>query len=342
MLRQESSKAQHSHRALSARLDQEVQLYRSNSFASSTSRTYSAHLSAYIEFCDNLKIALVPVSQTDLGRYIAYLSRRLSFSSIRQYLNIVRLLHLEAGLKNPLDSNWYVSSILKGVRRVKGDSSSQKLPITLDILKQIFLKLDLRNSFDRAFWAACLVGFFSFFRKSNLLIQSHILFDPKRHLCASDAQFTADGAVLTVRWSKVIQFRERILHIPLPKIGNSPFCPSTALLHLNLENPICPIPVPLIRYCSPGASNVPLTHKLFTQKLHICLAACGFHASMYSGHSFRRGGASYALECGLPVDLIKLQGDWNSNAYERYLQPSLNLRKKVATTMGSSASKIFS
>ena len=94
---------------------------------------------------------MVPLSQTDLGRYIAYLSRRLCFSSVRQYLNVVRLVHLETGLKNPLEDNWYVTSILNGVRRVKGDTSKQKLPITLDILKGIFIKLNLTQSFDRAF-----------------------------------------------------------------------------------------------------------------------------------------------------------------------------------------------
>ena len=55
----------------------------------------------------------MPISQIDLGRYITFLSRRLSFSSVRQYLNIVRLMHLENGHTNPLTNNWYVASILK-------------------------------------------------------------------------------------------------------------------------------------------------------------------------------------------------------------------------------------
>lgn len=330
-----------SNQSLTATLDKEVQFYRANSFAASTVKTYSAHLTAYSEFCNSLKIPLIPISQHDLGRYIAFLSRRLSFNSIRQYLNVVRLLHLDAGLKNPLDENWYVSSILKGVRRVKGDNTKQKLPITLNILCKIFLQLNLLSSFDRAFWAACLVGFFSFFRKSNLLIQSHILFDPSRHLCANDVQFTPEGVILTVRWSKVIQFRQKVLHIPLPKITHSPLCPSTALLRLALENPLGLTSVPLIRYNKSGAWNIPLTHSEFTNKLRSCLTSCGLQANLYSGHSFRRGGASFALECGLPVELIKLQGDWNSNAYERYLSPSLDLRKKVAGTMGAAASNLL-
>lgn len=324
---------------LSSSLDKDVQWYRANSFAASTAKTYAAHLASYLAFCDKLAIKPVPLSQGDLGRYIAYLSRRLCFSSVRQYLNVIRLLHLDSGLRNPLENNWYVNSILKGVRRIKGDSPSQKLPVTLDILKLLFLRLNLRNSFDRCFWAACLVGFFSFFRKSNLLVESHILFDPSRHLCASDIQFTPEGAVLKVRWSKVIQFRERTLHIPLPKISNSMFCPSTALLMVALENSPCPAPVPLFRYRLAGADNIPLTHKQFTDKLHSCLSACGIQASKYSGHSFRRGGAIFALQCGLPVNLIKLQGDWSSNAVDRYLEPSFRLRKQVADTMGLAVSK---
>ena len=110
----------------------------------------------------------MPISQLDLGRYIAYLSRKLTFSSVRQYLNIVRLLHLENGHTNPLSNNWYVSSILKGVRRVKGDTCTQKLPITLELLRSIFLNLDLNVSFDRAFWAACLVGFCNIVRLLHL------------------------------------------------------------------------------------------------------------------------------------------------------------------------------
>ena len=279
----------------------------------------------------------VPISQVDLGRYIAHLSRRLSFSSIRQYLNAVRIIHLEAGAKNPLDNNWYANSILKGVKRVKGDITKQKSPITLDILKGIFLKINLNESLDRTFWAACLVAFFSFFRKSNLLVESHIVFDPSRHLCASDVNFSTEGAILTVRWSKVIQFRQKVLQVPLPKIPNSPLCPSTALLQLTLDNPASSIPVPLFRYSLAGASHVPLTQLQFTEKLRSCLRAMGIPTSNYSSHSFRRGGASFGLQCGLTSDLIKLQGDWSSNSYERYLQPSLELRKQVAKTLGKFA-----
>lgn len=156
------------------------------------------------------------------------------------------------------------------------------------------------------------------------------MFDRTRHLCTSDVHFTTEGAILTVRWSKVIQFRQRTLQVPLPKIPYSTFCPSTALLQLMLDNPVPSSPVPSFRYSWGGANHVPLTQKRFSDKLRCCLRALGIPSSDYSSHGFRTGGASFGLQCGLTSDLIKLQGNWSSNLYERYLQPSFELRKQVS------------
>ena len=43
------------------------------------------------------------------------------------------------------------------------------------------------------------------------------------------------------------------------------------------------------------------------------------------------------VSSGLSPDLIKLQGDWNSNACERYLKHSFRLRQEVALKLGRAA-----
>ena len=179
------------------------------------------------------------------------------------------------------------------------------------------------------------MGLFSFFRKSNLLIPSVDKFDPRKHLCQTDVQFLPSGAILLVRWSKTIQFQERILHIPMPHIANSPFCPSAALLICLRMLPDQKNPTPL--FCYPSGNSIkPITHAAFIKRLRDCLNKLGFNSSLYSGHSLRRGGASLALQCGLSSELIKLQGDWTSNAYQKYLNPSFSLRQQVASTLGQS------
>ena len=69
--------------------------------------------------------------------YAAYLARRLRSASVRRYLNIVRVMHLEAGLSNPLKDSWFISSTLKGIGRAKGTAVNRKSPITPDILLRI-------------------------------------------------------------------------------------------------------------------------------------------------------------------------------------------------------------
>ena len=46
----------------------------------------------------------------------------------------------------------------------------------------------------------------------------------------------------------------------------------------------------------------------------------------YSSHSFRRGGAFFAYQSGVPLQLIKLLGDWKSDSVLLYLTALLNIR----------------
>ncbi len=83
-------------------------------------------------------------------------------------INAERLLHVEAGLSNPIQDNWKVKSVLQGIKRVKGASSGYKLPITPTHLLAIKQHLCLRNVQDRQLWAAILTAFFGLLRVSNI------------------------------------------------------------------------------------------------------------------------------------------------------------------------------
>ena len=44
------------------------------------------------------------------------------------------------------------------------------------------------------------------------------------------------------------------------------------------------------------------------------LSRSGLPPEQYGSHSFRRGGATFALEAGVPLDSIAVMGDWKSDA----------------------------
>ena len=299
-------------------MDKEIATYRSLTFADSTKRSYASHKRSYLSFCLAMGYPPVPVSQVNLARYSAFLARRLSPNSINKYLNIIRILHLELGFPDPLKENWMLNTVLKGVARLKGLQIHRKLPISPSLLLGIRKRLNLGTLHDSVFWAICLVAFFAFFRKSNLLPPSNKTFDPTKHLCRRDITIFRGGIQVQVRWSKTIQFAERLLYVPLPDLGNHPLCPVRAVLHAFAFTRGAPLRgSAFVLPTKTGWTSFPPSRFIKILRAHI--KALGLKGGDYSGHSFRRGAASWALQNGLPGEIIKILGDWKSDTYLNYL-----------------------
>ena len=228
---------------------------------------------------------------------------------------------------------------MRGIKRLHGNFVWQKLPITPGILHKLHGKLDLTNSLDATFWAACVMAFFSFLRKSNLLIPSTSSFDPLKHLRMCDIRIYNWGLLRLVRWSKTIQYRNRTLLVPVPRIEHSKLCLHKAVVNafklLGAHDSAKLRDGPAFVYTSRDEVK-PLTYTTFTTKLKKMLEQCGFDGTQYSGDSFRHGGATSALNCGVPGHYIKLQGYWLSNTYEHYLNTSLQYKIMVVNMMSRS------
>jgi integrase len=158
-----------------------------------------------------------------------------------------------------------------------------------------------------------LVAFWAFLRKANYTPETENRFDPDtdlavRSVIERDGRY---GIVLTK--TKTIQFGERNVVIWLPRL-NSLICPSAALDRLmalrgrvNGDSPLFTTRV-----------GVPLTKRSFDQYFRTLLRDTGIDDSALSPHSLRRGGATFALQCGVPPVCIKLQGDWASDSWILY------------------------
>ena len=115
-------------------LSAELATYRGQTFAANTQKTNATHMRAYFKVCDKLCIDPVPVCDRTIALYATYLARTLKPSSVRQYLNIVRLLHPESGLEHVYKDSWVIKSTLRGIDRTKGCAVHRKAPITPTVL----------------------------------------------------------------------------------------------------------------------------------------------------------------------------------------------------------------
>ena len=253
----------------------------------------------------------MPASAATICRYIAHLSLSHKYSSTKQYLTAIRLLHADAGLPNPL-VYYKIQQVLKGLKRLKQDVTNRRPIMTTDILLQVHSLLNRHCPIDASFWAACLLAFFGMLRISSL-------FPPHPHaLTISAAKIFSWGVVVAFTYSKTIQYAERKPYIALPWNSESRLCPASALLRAWQLSLVAEKTDPLLP-CRQGSSLGALTRALFHTKLSMHLATLSLDQHGYSGHSFRRGGATHALNRGVPAEVIKAQGDWKSLAYLDYI-----------------------
>ena len=292
-----------------------------------------SQMRSHLSFCVYYDYQPIPASVSTLNRYAVFLARSLSASSIPAYLNAVRILHLEHGLADPTKNNFQLATILRGIKRIKGLLVSQKKPITPQILLAFKNHLNLDDPLHATFWAVCLVAFFGLLRKANLLCRGLTHFNPSKHLRRGDIFFFTDWAIIINTWSKTIQFSQRILTIPLPRIAQHPLCPYTALKHAfslvpaSLSGPAFVIPA------STKGGLVPLTYGKFNSLLKLLATTMNLDASKFSGHSFRSGGATLAFQAQIPAELIKRLGDWQSDAYRSYIHIPVKDRMQAVSQL---------
>ena len=63
------------------------------------------------------------------------------------------------------------------------------------------------------------------------------------------------------------------------------------------------------------------------------ISKTGRDPQLYSLHSFRRGGCTWAFKAGVPTDLSQHHGDWSSDCYKIYLAFDFKEKLSVSEAM---------
>ena len=112
-------------------------------------------------------------------------------------------------------------------------------------------------------------------------------------------------------------------------------CPVDALRTLWERFPDVPPHAPLFSYFLYGRLNC-VAYTDFVKKVRSLVFRCGLKPDDYSGHSFRRGGCTWAWKNNMPTEYIMLQGDWRSTSWLSYLEIPLVMRWKMAKLLAES------
>ena len=306
----------------------DVQVSRCSAFAEGTFSNLRTQFRAYFSFCVYFGREHLPADSDTIYAYAQFLSRSLLPASVRNYLSGVRTLHIFLGLPYVHADDFLLHLELRGISRLHPHVPIRAKPITPKILL-LFHSLMDNSSLHCAVWSCCLVLFYTMARLGSILPKKRS--SPINQFLTRDRiNFCEEGLLVTLLHTKTIQFGRRRLHIPLLRV-DSHLCPVAAFARTS-NSFLGDSHTPAFVFLDKGKVQW-LTTSIFIRTFRGVMAAGGQNASDFSGHSFRRGGATWAFQSGMPGELIQICGDWASDAYTRYLEFSTQNKLDLAALL---------
>lgn len=220
-------------------------------------------------------------------------------------------LHHAHDLEAPDLTHFKIREALAGLKRRK--KSPPKSAAGPEILIEINAHLnEIEQKYRLVFWAACVLAFFSWLRRSNLFYargeqgEASERGEQKRYLLGKSMAVTKSGVILSVFTIKTNKFKGEKIELPLQKISKSVSCPKRAVLSLQRQagySSTCP----LLSYPNEAGESIPMTGALFKVYLKNILSKMGYDPSKHSIHSFRRGPQLMPLQLAYRLTSSKLR-----------------------------------
>jgi len=245
-------------------------------------------------------------------------------------------MHIIHGFDTKMFDDFLIKMMLRGLKIEKKHTPRKAAPMTTTILRELYMRVDTTSPNDCTFWALYVIAFFLLARKSNLVQDTVVKFDAYKQLTRGDIKVTKDALLVTLKWSKTNQAGRTEL-FPLSRNTGNPLCPVRAYEQMIRWYPADDSsPAFLVKKYGKVQTA---TYRQYQEHIKKSMKNIGLDPAEYTSHSFRRGGATYAFQCGLPAGMIKLLGDWKSDAYLEYIDFPVADRVKAGERIRSRLNK---
>ena len=292
--------------------------------------------------------ARLPLETEVVAAFIAWMTGRpkpnLAASTMRGYLCGLRDGVQRRGFPDPFANNWVLQRLFRAAKIKQARPVRRRVAVTQPLLQLMLQALEAIMPTDHVLrttlaFAWCL---------SFTLLLRHGELCPKATAATSSFPQMSwfrvespDLATFNLPASKTDVFRAGV---SLPCLrSNTSLCPVTRFLEMMVA---CPAKeqrgpnTPLLRL----ADGSPLSRDVSMSALKECgkwlnrRYQLGIDVDGLGNASFRRGGASWLHECGVPDAAIMELGRWRSNAYRLYIDRPLSTLRAVQRHLWTPAS----
>ena len=310
-------------------LSQEAVRFKELAWAESTKNSLCSSQRAFLEFCSIYELVPLPATPSTLTLYAVWLvvsGRLTAVNSIKNYLSSVRTLHRMHGLDcSTPSSSPELQYTLRGIARQLARPTKRMDPITPELLKHLLTFPSVNplvwNSTQATIFEVIRltyrVLFYSMVRISNLVPNSSAKFNPRQQLIWDRVIVHPGGIVLKMDLTKTIQSAARCHEIALAECPGSDYCPVAAIKRMATIRGECRPGFPVFEIPT-GQGWIPLSRYHIDVVLTRQIRAAGLDVSKYKFHSFRRGAIQLAVRLEPRLQLIRLQSDHSSSAFDCY------------------------
>jgi site-specific recombinase XerD len=293
----------------------------SQSKAVNTVRAYRADWADFESWCQSHGQISLPAASETVALYLTDLATTHKPATLTRRMSAISQAHQIVGFESPTGSA-KVRLVMAGIRRARGTAQAAKAPVLVDDLKRMVRQLPdgLLGVRDRAL---LLIGFCGAFRRSELVA-----------LEVTDAAFTRDGLVLTIRRSKTDQEGEG-RKIGIPYASHAETCPIRSLQDWLEKSGITEGPIfrPIDRHGR--MASIRLSPAAVGEIVKKYASAVGRNASDFAGHSLRSGLATSAAIAGASERSIMNQtGHRSVNMVRRYIRDGSLFRENAVAVVG--------
>ena len=210
----------------------------------STKKNLLTQLNSYQKFCNRYMLQYFPCDNRQLCRFGQHLKSTFeSPDAVGNYLSGIHTMLALLGLEIPDVKDRHMQMFITGLKRTMVHAVKQAAPVTPQILLCISKVVNYRDRIEVIAWTVVLLGFYMFLRKSNLVPDAMDKFEPLHQFTRADAHLLGLGKAMMfeIRWTKTIQFREKILRVPVLPAKNSAKCPVYWMHRMVQDNPGGPL-----------------------------------------------------------------------------------------------------
>ena len=315
---------------MTGKLDLKTEAIKLQAFAPNTLKTRRSQWNKFYTFCQDFDLQPLPVTPQTVCRFLVAVGDHLSFSTINNYVSALNTLGKFNNSDFDLRKDYGVLLLLRGFRRIKGDSSNPKEPISPADLRKIYNYVDISDPLQLLIWLIILLAFRSLLRKSHFVATSQE--DYEHLLKKGDIPFFPWGCKITVNSSKTIQFHERSFEIPIYYASHH-LCAATLLKSYLSKS--SKSDSDFLFTTQRNGKDLPVYYSVALNWLKTWSNLANLDKNI-AFHSLCRGAASHMNRLNIPLISIQKAGDWQSLCVLNYLSIDFKQKQNVERMVSSS------